>query len=168
MTEQEALMTRIRSYQFAMWELHIFLDTHPGDCKAAQKLEEYRKATNEMTAKYEAAYGPVNVSAQNTSRWAWVADPWPWDGTAAGNSMNVQGMSKQKENTMPWANNAMPWQSMNSAGNTAVQGANTQQNSAMPWMNMPMAQNAPNANTAVQGANTQQNSAMPWMNMPMA
>ena len=50
MNEQERLLRKIRSHQFAMWELHIFLDTHPNDCKAAQKLEGYRKLTAELTA----------------------------------------------------------------------------------------------------------------------
>lgn len=79
MNEQERLLRKIRSYQFASWELHIFLDTHPGDCNAAQKLDEYRKITADLIAKYEAAYGPMNESSKTTSRWAWISDPWPWD-----------------------------------------------------------------------------------------
>ena len=31
MNEQERLLLRIRAMQFAQWELHIFLDTHPND-----------------------------------------------------------------------------------------------------------------------------------------
>jgi spore coat protein JB len=85
MNEQERLLRRIRSHQFAMWELHIFLDTHPNDCKAAQKLEGYRKLTAELTAQYESAYGPLNETPQNTSRWAWVAGPWPWENEEEGN-----------------------------------------------------------------------------------
>ena len=79
MSEQERLMRRINAYHFASWELHIFLDTHPGDCKAAKQLEEYRRMADDLTAQYEAAYGPMNQSSSNTSRWAWIADPWPWD-----------------------------------------------------------------------------------------
>lgn len=79
MTEQENLMRRINANQFAMWELHIYLDTHPGDCEAAAKLEEYRRITADLTAKYEEAYGPINENTQNTNRWAWIAEPWPWE-----------------------------------------------------------------------------------------
>lgn len=136
MNEQQALMTKIRSYQFAMWELHIFLDTHPGDCKAAQKLEEYRKIADDLTAKYEATYGPVNVNSGNTSRWAWISNPWPWDGAAPMQSANVQGTAKAMENTMPWMNSSMPAQMMPSAGNTAVQGAEKVQGTAKPQTNM--------------------------------
>ena len=136
MNEQEALMAKIRSYQFAMWELHIFLDTHPGDCKAAQKQEEYRKIADDLTAKYEATYGPVNVNSGNTSRWAWISNPWPWDGAAPMQNVNVQGTTKAMENTMPWMNSPMPAQTMPSAGNTAVQGAEKAQGTAKPQTNV--------------------------------
>lgn len=79
MTEQEKLMREINANQFAMWELHIYLDTHPGDCAAAVKMEEYRKTTNKLVAKYEEEYGPINENTQNTNRWAWIAEPWPWE-----------------------------------------------------------------------------------------
>jgi spore coat protein JB len=79
MTEQEHLMRQISANQFAMWELHIFLDTHPGDCAAAAKLEEYRKTADTLTAKYEAAYGPIHETTNTANRWAWIASPWPWE-----------------------------------------------------------------------------------------
>ena len=79
MTEQESLLRRINANQFAMWELHIYLDTHPGDCTAAEKLAEYRRETADLVAKYEEAYGPINQNSMNTSRWAWIAEPWPWE-----------------------------------------------------------------------------------------
>lgn len=79
MSEQERLMRRIHAYHFAMWELHIYLDTHPNDCKAAKQYEEYEKMADELMAQYEAAYGPMHENSSNTSRWAWIASPWPWE-----------------------------------------------------------------------------------------
>lgn len=79
MNEQERLLLRIRAMQFAQWELHIFLDTHPNDCEAAKKLEEYRTKTAALIKEYEAAYGPMNETSANTSRWAWITGPWPWE-----------------------------------------------------------------------------------------
>lgn len=79
MSEQERMLRRIYAYSFAMWELHIYLDTHPNDCQAAAKHEEYKKALDEMTAQYEAAYGPLHQTPRDASRWAWISDPWPWD-----------------------------------------------------------------------------------------
>ena len=79
MNEQERLLRRIRAMQFAQWELHMFLDTHPNDCEAAKKLEEYRTKTAALIKEYEAAYGPMNETSTNTSRWAWITNPWPWE-----------------------------------------------------------------------------------------
>ena len=79
MNEQERLLRRIRAMQFAQWELHIFLDTHPNDCEAAKKLEEYRMKTAALIKEYEAAYGPMNETSANTSHWAWITGPWPWE-----------------------------------------------------------------------------------------
>ena len=79
MTDKEKLMRKINANEFAMWELHINLDTHPGDCEAADKLESYKKTTNELIAKYEKSYGPINENSSNTNRWAWIASPWPWE-----------------------------------------------------------------------------------------
>lgn len=79
MNEQERLYRRIQSYSFSMWELHLFLDSHPNSADASRKLEEYRKKYEELVAEYEAAYGPMNEVSSKTSRWAWITGPWPWD-----------------------------------------------------------------------------------------
>lgn len=36
MNEQEMLMRKISSLRFSMWELHLFLDSHPNNCDAAR------------------------------------------------------------------------------------------------------------------------------------
>lgn len=79
MNEEDAMRRRIRAMQFASWELHLFLDSHPGNCEAARKLEEYREKTRALVKEFEEKYGPMGESSQNTSRWAWICDPWPWE-----------------------------------------------------------------------------------------
>ena len=79
MNERQRLRRKIDAYSFSMWELHLFLDSHPNNCEAAKKMEEYRKIFEELTEEYEATYGPLNEVSSKTSRWAWVAGPWPWD-----------------------------------------------------------------------------------------
>ena len=79
MTEQEKMMRQLNAVRFAMLELHLYLDSHPGDCSAASQTEEYRKTAAALVEKYESAFGPLNESQKTTSRWAWVSDPWPWD-----------------------------------------------------------------------------------------
>ena len=66
MNEQEMLMRKISSL-------------HPNNCDAARKLEEARKKADELTKQYEATYGPLHETSSNTSRWAWITGPWPWE-----------------------------------------------------------------------------------------
>lgn len=79
MNEEQALRRRINAIKFASWELHLFLDTHPNNCDAARKLEEYRRQLEMLTKEFEDKFGPIGETPQNTSRWAWISDPWPWE-----------------------------------------------------------------------------------------
>ena len=79
MSEQERLMRKICACRFAMWELKIFLDTHPNECGAMKRLAEYRKYTQELVAQYEDTYGPMNLNSDTANRVAWVQEPWPWE-----------------------------------------------------------------------------------------
>ena len=79
MNEEQALRRRINAIKFASWELHLFLDTHPNNCDAARRLEEYRRQLDTLTKEFEDKFGPIGETPQNTSRWAWISDPWPWE-----------------------------------------------------------------------------------------
>lgn len=79
MSEEQAMRRRISAMAFACWELHLFLDTHPNNCDAARKLEEYRTRLEKLTKEFEEKFGPIGETPQNTSRWAWISDPWPWE-----------------------------------------------------------------------------------------
>lgn len=79
MTEHEKLQRKISALRFSMWELHLFLDSHPNNAEASRKMDEYRKKYNELITEYEAAYGPLNEISSKTSRWEWVSGPWPWE-----------------------------------------------------------------------------------------
>lgn len=79
MNEQAMLRRKIQAHQFAAWELHLFLDSHPNNCDAAKKLEETRAQIAAMREEYEKKYGPLFESSNNTSRWQWVSGPWPWE-----------------------------------------------------------------------------------------
>ena len=79
MTEERLLRKRVYAARFACWELHLFLDTHPNHKEAAKRLEEYEARAAKLTKEYEDQFGPMGELSQNTSRWAWVSDPWPWE-----------------------------------------------------------------------------------------
>lgn len=79
MTEQERWKRELAADGFAAWELHVFLDTHPENTAAAAQLEKIRRRHAEHRKRYEEKYGPIGETSRDTSRWAWVTDPWPWE-----------------------------------------------------------------------------------------
>ena len=79
MSTREELLNRIASYDFAIVELHLLLDTHPNNTSAAAKLDEYVEKSNKLRQEFETKYGPLNAMNANADRWAWISNPWPWD-----------------------------------------------------------------------------------------
>lgn len=77
-----ALKRRIGAYRFAVWEMTLYLDTHP-DCTAAlEKLREFQAITGRLVEEYEQQYGPLVLTSDDVpcERWSWVDGPWPWEG----------------------------------------------------------------------------------------
>ena len=80
MKSRNELMQIIRMYDFALFDLMLYLDTHPGCRKAAALFDEYREKRAEAVADYTAQYGPIKALQTDTSkRWSWGAGPYPWE-----------------------------------------------------------------------------------------
>lgn len=77
MTDRETLIQKLSALQFAAWELHLYLDTHPDDCDAKELNEKYICKSKELAALYESKYGPL--SPMTGSGEMWLKNPWPWD-----------------------------------------------------------------------------------------
>lgn len=81
MTERDILMNKIATIDFALVDMHLFLDTHPNNTAIAKKISEYEEKSLDLKFEYENNYGPLTSSAENGNRWAWISNPWPWDST---------------------------------------------------------------------------------------
>ncbi len=79
MTERERLLRRLSSYDFAIVEMHIYLDTHPDDEGAADALRVYEEKSGKLRREFEEKFGPISPMDGDGNRWAWISDPWPWD-----------------------------------------------------------------------------------------
>ncbi|MGN0453448.1 MAG: spore coat protein CotJB [Ruminococcus sp.] len=80
MTSREILLRKISTYAFAIHELRLFLDTHPKDTKTLAKVEEFEEKLMPLREEYIKKYGPLTKSENPKDYWAWVNDPWPWEG----------------------------------------------------------------------------------------
>lgn len=78
---------RIRSYQFALYDLALYQDSHPDDHQAQQLRTIYRDRLKKLIDQYEQSYGQFVQTQQDVEEsWKeWVSDPWPWDNSKGGN-----------------------------------------------------------------------------------
>ena len=65
-----ACTTQCQEDQFAIWELRLYLNTHPCDKEALAMLHK-------LTEKLDEDCGCAFVS--DCSRWSWLDGPWPWE-----------------------------------------------------------------------------------------
>lgn len=67
-------------YDFYLYDLHLYLDTHPDCQKALAEFDKYSKLSEVATKAYNKKYGPINPSQIDTSDgFSWVNGPWPWE-----------------------------------------------------------------------------------------
>ena len=80
MSERETLLNRISGAQFAAWELHMYLDTHPNDTAALKSYQKYAHETKELINQFENKFGPlVSTDVFGDNNWDWINNPWPWE-----------------------------------------------------------------------------------------
>lgn len=73
---KNSLKHRLMSVRFAMWELHLYLDTHCGDMQAAELLNRYTEKYEELLKEYQCKYGPISVKDGYGAKW--LKSPFPW------------------------------------------------------------------------------------------
>lgn len=80
MQKKNDLMTAIQMYDFYLYELQLYLDTHPTCRKALAAFRKYSALRDEAYALYAQKYGPVTVSqSQSETCFKWAEGPWPWE-----------------------------------------------------------------------------------------
>lgn len=79
MNDREILLKKIGTYKFAITDIDIFLDTHPGDTEMIALRNRYKAEVKPLIKQFESQYGPLTKRVNQTNTWAWVKNPWPWD-----------------------------------------------------------------------------------------
>ncbi len=75
---REEMMMKIKSYNFSIVELGLYLDTHPDDEKALCLHREYTNKLKELEDKYQKMFGPLTIFYP-CKKWRWLEEPWPWE-----------------------------------------------------------------------------------------
>lgn len=82
MNKKQQLAKKIGSYDFAIYEMVLYLDTHPTNKKALELIRNYRKMREAAIEQYERQFGKYVTTAATApaeNRWEWVDGPWPWE-----------------------------------------------------------------------------------------
>lgn len=77
---KNALLRRVQVYTFVVFELNLYLNTHPTDQKALEYFQKYKDLKAAAVTQYIAKYGPIvaqDVASDTT--WSWIDSPWPWE-----------------------------------------------------------------------------------------
>ncbi len=72
---KEEMLQQIKSYNFSIIELALYLDTHPDDDRALALHRRYCKELKELKDKYQKVYGPLSIYFP-CNKWRWLEEPW--------------------------------------------------------------------------------------------
>lgn len=78
--EQQACLLCVMAEGFALDEVRLFLDTHPGEAEALQYLAQRQAACRAAKENYVARFAPLQIDDPSAAGDdAWVRAPWPWE-----------------------------------------------------------------------------------------
>ena len=81
MNERNMLLNKIQKYDFALKELNLYLDTHPGCRRALALFDKYRNIKQTAEAEFVRKFGPLTPEQSNDSQhWSWIIRPGPGKG----------------------------------------------------------------------------------------
>lgn len=81
--EKEQYLLDLNQVQFAMHDIHLYLDNFPNDTNMINEFNRNRETYNELLKKYENKFGPLEICSDslNNVPWQWNNEPWPWEGS---------------------------------------------------------------------------------------
>ena len=82
MNKKAKLKRYIDALDFAIYEMVLYMDTHPTDRRAQASFTDLKRRREEAVRAYEAEFGPYVVRATDVKPdgfWDWIRGPWPWE-----------------------------------------------------------------------------------------
>ena len=77
-TEQECKLKELMALDFKLYDLQLYLNTHPEDERALCLHRKYTRELKELKDKYQKVYGPLTIDYP-CNKWRWLEMPWPWE-----------------------------------------------------------------------------------------
>ncbi len=77
MTKTDSMLKKLSAYQFALWEMHLYLDTHPWDLTILEAHNRTAAKYKQLRNEFEEVCYPL--TADKAHGVEWLKGPWPWD-----------------------------------------------------------------------------------------
>ena len=77
MTQREAMLKKLSAYQFTLWEIHLYLDTHPRDLHMVEAANKAAAKYKALRSEFEEKFYPL--TADKAHGYEWFKGPWPWE-----------------------------------------------------------------------------------------
>lgn len=77
MNQREAMLKKLSAAQFTLWEMHLYLDTHPWDLQMVEAHNRAAAKSKAIRAEFEEKFCPL--TADKAQGFEWLKGPWPWE-----------------------------------------------------------------------------------------
>lgn len=77
MNTRETALRNLSAAEFALWEIHLFLDVHPRDEKMIRAREKAAAKYEALRKEYVENYSPLTTREARGDEW--LKGPWPWE-----------------------------------------------------------------------------------------
>ena len=80
MEDREGLLKELQALDFKLYDLQLYLDTHPFDQEVLFLFQDTSDEAMEKREEFEEKYGALTASnAASDCEWTWINNPWPWE-----------------------------------------------------------------------------------------
>jgi len=73
------LLKEIMAVDFVVYELALFLNTHPTDRRALEDHNNFSRRSHQLRAMYEEKFGPLILDSISGFPYQYINNPWPWE-----------------------------------------------------------------------------------------
>ena len=80
MFNEQSMLLDIQKLEFYIYDLALYLDTHPNDPVALYKHKQLTQQLMVLKIAYEAQHGIMCImDTEIGETWRYINGPWPWD-----------------------------------------------------------------------------------------
>lgn len=73
------MLKELQAVEFAVYELALFLDTHPADRRAWEDHTRLVNKLKQLRRAFEDRFGPLSMDSESPFPYRYINDPWPWE-----------------------------------------------------------------------------------------